>query len=354
MTYWRARDDLSRVDRLRRSYYELFRDELDSFLLEHALMDSYQNFVSRKKRYPFVEKRELKPRARIPDVEYESQNAFLVIFLEDQLSPSDKKYIRFFDDNKTTKKNLLRSKTLPLPENYDRYHKHFDSEPFFDFVKAVLPVDYALLIQSDPSARAANRYALSHFHVRIDWPIADAAEDMAKSLRYISKELYEKGEKQAEDIQKKFFEFYGLPAMCGGRRTAAIVAAQYFKRIPFISTVYVGSSESRALIKISECGVSKAALMYLSDPEIEEIAASNGFSPEAFSKHYMVARKGKKGGVFIFRAKYSNTEHACEPADGKLREMKPDLSWITVESQRLLPKPDAVKMPPVPMNVIYS
>ena len=34
--------------------------------------------------------------------------------------------------------------------------------------------------------------------------------------------------------------------MVGGRRTAAIVAAQYLKRIPCISTVYVGSSESRA------------------------------------------------------------------------------------------------------------
>ena len=76
--------------------------------------------------------------------------------------------------------------------------------------------------------------------MRVDWPIADAAEDLASSLRYISKELYEKGDKYAEDIQKKFFEYYCLPVMVGGRRTAAIVASQYLKRLSCITTVYAG------------------------------------------------------------------------------------------------------------------
>ena len=62
-----------------------------------------------------------------------------------------------------------------------------------NFIKELLPVDYALLIQRDTAGISKNRYGLSHFHVRIDWPIADAAEDMAQSLRYISKDLYEKG-----------------------------------------------------------------------------------------------------------------------------------------------------------------
>jgi len=354
LTFWRGRDELSHVDRLRRSYYELLREELDQFLIRHALLDSYDNFISRKQPYPFVEKRELKPRARIPNVEYEAQNAFLVIFCEDRLSAADKKYIRFFDDTKTTKKNLLFSKTLPLAENYDRYHKYLDSAHFFDFTKILLPVDYALLIQADPMFKAVDRYALSHFHVKIDWPIADAAEDMAKDLRYISKDLYEKGEKCAEDIQKKFFEYYGLPVMSGGRRTAAIVAAQYLKRIPFISTVYAGSSESRALVRISKDGISKTALMCLSDEEIEATANANDLPVRTFTKYYMAARKGKKSGVFIFRAGYSRTEHGRPPLDGKLREIKPDLSWLTVENQFLLPKPGVLNQAPIPLNAIYS
>ena len=96
MTFWRVREELSKADRLRRSYYELLRDELDDFLLKYALIDSYHNFISQQMRLPFVEKRELKPRGRIPQQEYESQNAFLVIFVEDSVLPEHKKYIRFF------------------------------------------------------------------------------------------------------------------------------------------------------------------------------------------------------------------------------------------------------------------
>ena len=242
MAFWNFREELSQADRIRRSYYELLRDELDQFLLQYALIDSYNNFVSRQTPFPFVEKRELKPRARIPDQEYECQNAFLMMFVEDVVTSEHKKYIRFFDVNKTTKTNLMRFKTLALSQKFDRNAKYLESIHFNNFTKQLLPVDYALMIQRDPAGKAKNQYSLSHFHVRIDWPIADAAEDLAQSLRYISKDVYEKGDKYAEDIQKKFFEYYGLPVMAGGRRTAAIVAAQYMKKIPGITTVYVGSS----------------------------------------------------------------------------------------------------------------
>ena len=187
LAHWKYREELSQVEKLRRSYYELLRDELDQTLLQHALIDSYHNFISRQNRFPFVEKRELKPRGRIPDKEYEAQNAFLVIFVEDSVLPEHKKYIRFFDLNKTTKKNLLRSKTLPLSDKFDRNWKYLESIYFRNFLKILLPVDYALLIQGDSARLAKNRYGLTHFHVRIDWPITEAAEDMARNLRYLRK-----------------------------------------------------------------------------------------------------------------------------------------------------------------------
>ena len=83
MAFWKYREELSQIDRLKRSYYELLRDQLDQILLQYALIDSFENFRSQNLPFPFVEKRELKPRARIPDQEYDSQNAFLVIFVED-------------------------------------------------------------------------------------------------------------------------------------------------------------------------------------------------------------------------------------------------------------------------------
>lgn len=353
MAYWNYREEISRADRIRRSYYELLRDELDQFLLQYALIDSYNNFCSQQIRFPFVEKRELKPRARIPDKEYECQNTFLVMFVEDCIPEEHKKYIRFFDLNRTTKQNMLSFKTLPLSEKFDRSWKNLESIHFRNFLKTLLPLDYALLIQRDPVAKAKNRYSLSHFHVRIDWPIAEAAEDLARRLRYISKDLYEKGDKYAEDIQKKFFEYFGAPVMAGGRRTAAIVAAQYLKKVPAISTVYAGSSESRALIRISERGVSKSVLMPFPIDVLDQIAADNNIKPSTFKKNYVTARI-KKQGVCIFQASYAQTSHARFPEDGKLREIKPDLNWLAVVDQHILPKPGVWKYPPIPINVIYT
>ena len=353
MAFWKYREELSQIDKLRRSYYEMLRDELDQILIQHALIESYHNFRNQNVAFPFVEKRELKPRARIPSQEYESQNAFLVIFVEETVETEHKKYVRFFDDNKTTKTNLLRSKTLPLSNKFERNWKYLESIYFRNFIKMLLPIDYALLIQRDAASKTKNRYGLSHFYVRIDWPITDAAENLAQSLRYISKDIFEKGDKYAEDIQKKFFEYYGQPVMSGGRRTAAIVAAQYLKRVPGITTVYAGSSESRALIRISERGVSKSVLMQFSGKDLEQIAESNHMSLPAFRKNYVVARN-KVEGICIFQVTYLNTYHARPPEDGKLRDIKPDLNWLTVGEEHILPKPGVKKYPPLPVNLIYT
>lgn len=353
MAFWSVREELSQINRLRRSYYELLRDELDQFMLDYALTNSYLRFLSSGEPYPFVEKRELKPRARLPSVEYENQNTFLVLFVEDTIPATHKKYIRFFNVNQVTKTNLLQSKSLPLMESYDRTHKYLESVHFYNFIKVLLPVDYALLIQRDPAIRSTNRYRLSHYHVRIDWPIAQAAEDLAQSLRYISKDLYEKGDPYAENVQKKLFEYFGLPVMVGGRRTAAMVAAQYLKRIPCISTVYAGSSESRALIRISERGVYKAVLIQLGEEEMTQIAESNQMVLRTFKKNYLVAREGRTG-VCIFQATYNFTNYARPPDDGKLREINPDVNWLTVGDQHVLPKPGVMKYPPLPLNWIYS
>ena len=353
MAFWSVREELSQVNRMRRSYYELLRDQLDQFMLEYALVNSYKRFGGSGQSYPFIEKRELKPRARIPATEYEYQNAFLVLFVEDTIPASYKKYIRFFNVNRTTKTNLLQAKALPLPENYDRNQKLLESAAFFDFINTLLPIDYALLIQRDPTSWVRDRYYLSHFHVRVDWPITEAAEDLAQNLRYISKDLYEKGDKYAEILQRKFFEYYGMPVMVGGRRTAAIVAAQYLKRIPCISTVYVGSSESRALIRISERGVSKSVLLLLREEEMQQIAAVHNLVYRTFRKNYVVDGAGRDG-VCIFQVTYTYTNHARPPDDGKLREINPDLNWLTIGQEHILPKPGVAKYPPLPVSLVYS
>jgi hypothetical protein len=100
-----------------------------------------------------------------------------------------------------------------------------------------------------------NRYALTHFHVKIDWPITDAAEDLAKHLRYIQSNLYENGDEYARILQNKLFEYYGSHYSAGGRRTAALIASQLLKRLSVISTIYISSSESRTMANIQRGGL---------------------------------------------------------------------------------------------------
>lgn len=349
--FCKHRECLSREERLRRSYYEVLRDELDQFVLEYSLVGSYNNFLRLKTPYPFVELRELKPRARIPSVEFEAQNSFLIIFSEDFIHKKHKKYIRYFDANKTTKQNLLKHKYFPDVENFDRNLKFFDTKDFFSLLSSLLPIDYALLIQRNQQSKV--KYALTHFHVRIDWPIAEASEDLAKELRYISKDLYEKGDKYADDFQKKFFEYYSVPVMAGGRRTAAIVAAQYFKQLPGITTVYVSSSESRNLLRIDETGVSKSVLVKLPADEIKKLADKTGISQHSFTKNYVIARQ-RKNFICILNVRYDYTSHALPSEGGRLRDFKLETNWLTVSEEYILPKPGVLMYPPVPYKMVYS
>ncbi len=357
MFHWKVREELSARDKLRRSYYELLRDDLDAFIVQYALVDSYKNFKQKNKPYPFAAKRELKPRAQLPKIEYEDQNTFLVMFVEDIIPDTLKKHIRFFDVNKTTKTNLMQSKSLSLSDKkYDRTQKYLESARFNNFIKDLLPLDYALLIQRDPATVSTTRYAVTHFHVRIDWPVASAAEDLAQYLRYISKDLYEKGDKYAESLQKKLFEYYGFPFMIGGRRTAALVAAQFLKRLHCISTVYVASSEARHVTRISERGVSKFTLIKLSKQDMTALANDNSMTLKDLTNNYIVAHEGKSG-VCVLRVAYSQTEHARVPADRKLRTLNPSTPWLTVGHQYVLPKSDIAKRrkyTPLPINLIYT
>jgi hypothetical protein len=348
--FCKQRDCLSREERLRRSYYEVLRDELDQFVLKYSLVGSYNNFLRLRMPYPFVELRELKPRARIPSVEFDAQNSFLIIFSEDFIDKKHKKYIRYFDANKTTKDNLLKHKYFPDVENFNRNLKFFETSDFFSLLSSLLPIDYALLIQRNQQTKV--KYALTHFHVRIDWPIADASEDLAKDLRYISKDLYEKGDKYAEDFQKKLFEYYGVPVMSGGRRTAAIVAAQYFRQFSGITTIYVSSSESRNLLRIDERGVSKSVLVKLPDSEIKKLAGNAGITQNSFTKNYVIARQRKKF-ICILNVKYDYTSHAMPSEGGRLRELNPDTNWLTVSQEQILPKPSVLMYPPLPYKMVY-
>jgi len=353
MPVWPYRYQLSLKHRVRRSVYEILRDQMDGYLMRHALVDSYWKFMNAGEPYPFVPKRELKPRAKVIEKEYIHQNHFLVLFCEGMIPGSYKKYIRFFDNNKVTKESVNEQlANVQLHKGYTKTLRYFDNPSFGKFLLDMTPVDYAILVQQDPSIKRQNRYVMTHFHVRVDWPIDDATEDMAQQLRYISKELYENNEKYAQSLHNKLFENYGFHHAVGGRRTAAVVAAQFLKRMHFISTVYVASAEARALTRISERGVSKYVLVKVPMSDMTQIINEHGLSFAKFKSIFLLDMQ-KDHGVAILQVVYSNSIHSKPPEDSKLRRLWPEYQWLNVSDQKLIPI-DAPDIDPITYNTIYS
>ena len=281
MKFCKLRHALSREDRLRRSYYQVLRDELDQFVLEYALVGSYENFLKLRTPYPFVELRELKPRARIPSVEFEAQNSFLIIFCENYIDKIHKKYIRYFDVNKTTKTNLLRLKDFPDLENYNRNIKCFESEGFFSFLKSLLPVDYAILIQPQPADKNPVRPdpfscqgGLAHCRC-IGMPCQIF---YAISPRTCTRKEMPYAENNAEKIVVNTMGCLCWPA---AEERLPFVAAQYFRQLNSITTIYVASSESRSLLRFDEKGVSKSVLIKLVVDEVKAPVTAGQVFPRA-------------------------------------------------------------------------
>ena len=349
---WIYRERLSYQEKFRRSIYEILRESLERRLMKISLIDSFYRYLENGVEYSFLEKSELKPKSKKMERESEYFNTFIVIFCEGVIPPELKNYIRFFPENKMIKKNVEPMVNITIYDKFNQNLKYFEKPIFLDFVEEFLNVDYALVIQQDPTVKKRDRYALTHLHVKVDWPIADAAEDLAKWLRYTQNNLYEQGDKIGRLLQNKLFEYYGCHHSVGGRRTAGLIAAQLLRKLSFISTVFVSSSESRSMVKYSERGVSKFFLIQLTEKQITALAQREEMAPAPFKASYLYPADGYHVG--ISEAVYSYTPYSKPPEDGKLRKLKPAYNWLKIRDEFLHPKTDSPNLRPINYNWVYT
>ena len=349
---WKYREQLSYFEKLRRSIYENLRDDLERRLIKIALIDSHNQFKENGVEYRFVEKSELKPKSKKMEKESKLFNTFLVIMCENVISSGLKNYIRFYPENSVAKKNLEYLADFTLYNKFHKNLKYFDSPKSIDFLEELLDIDYSLLIQQDPTVKKKNRYSLTNFHVKIDWPIADAAENLAKGLRYIQHNLYENGDKPARILQNKLFEYYGCHYSVDGRRTAGLIAAQLLKQSDGICTVFVSSSESRTLYRYSERGISKFFLVQLTEEQLSPIAAGQGFGVDFLKANYLYPDEKKY--FTILEASYNHTVHSRPPKDGKLRKIKPAYNWVRLRAELLHAKLGSPHAKPIPYSWVYA
>ncbi len=349
---WRPRDRLSYYEKLRRSLFEILRDALEQRLMKISLIDSFYNYEKNGTDYIFLDKSELKPKSKKTGKESELFNTFIVIFSEGVVGSHLKSYIRFFPENGVVKKNLEYLANFSLYKSFHKNIRHFENPGFLDFLEKLINVDYALLIQQDPSVKKKNRYSLTHFHVKIDWPIADAAQDLARRLRYIQHNLYENGEIEGRVLQNKLFEYYGCHHSVGGRRTAGLIAAQLLGIEDHISTVFVSTSQYRSMYKYSERGVSKFFLIQLTKKQVNALAQREEMEEEAFASTYLYPAKGFHIGVS--EASYGHTIHSMPPEDGKLRKLRPAYNWLKLREELLHPRANAPNARPIRYDWVYT
>ena len=176
-------------------------------------------------------------------------------------------------------------------------------------------------------------------------------EDLAKYLRYIQNNLHENGDKQARILQNKLFESYGCHHSVGGRRTAGLIAAQLLKKLDGISTIFVSSSESRAMYKYSERAVSKFFLIQFSKKQVAALAQREGMTVDDFKFRYLYPAEGYYVG--ISEAYYTHTLYSKPPEDGKLRKLTPAYNWLKLRDEFLHPKNNALDAKPISYDWIY-
>jgi hypothetical protein len=280
----RSRFELSHMEKIRRSIYVHLRDELERRMLSIALETPYRSCMENKVSYPYVDAGELRPKKK---KEFLKESAvarpFIIIFCEDSVDAAHQKYIRFSESNRVRNDNLSLIPNLALNRSFYSTARFFERDSFFELLEQLLDVDYCLLIQRDNRYRKQQRYCLTHFHIKIDWPITEAAESLAKELRYISKNLYEKGDRYAEILQQKLFEYYGCHHQAtGGRRSAALIAAQYFKSVPYLTTVYVSSAEGMTVTSYSEKGTGRYAIVQFDRDFARTVMQENRLTEEQF------------------------------------------------------------------------
>lgn len=347
-----SRLELSQRERLRRYYYELARDVIEEHLIEYMLVRSYTNFRQNGESYPFVEMRELKPGGASPRYEHPLHNHLLMVFSEGALGDDLKKNLRFREKNGMTIKNLREFEVeVSDPRMHDM--KFLSNADFDKLLDVLLPLDYALIMQQEMSASDRLRYGISHFHVKIDVLLDDMVEQWAKELKYVTRDIYEKGEGYAQLLERKFFEYHSFHETAAGRRSAAMVAFQLLRRRDELCTVFVGSSEARTLTCISERGIRKYILLPLKKKQLRGILEANDLDAGEFAEHYDIDGAGKQS-VVIFLAVYEHTGIALPPSDGKVRDsLQPKGRWLTITRQLIVPKPKHSDQRPIHYPTIY-
>ena len=86
--------------------------------------------------------------------------------------------------------------------------------------------------------------------------------------------------------------------------------------------------------------------------DTERLSDENRVHFDTFVKRYLVDIQ-EDSGIGILQVVYHRTPSSKPPEDGRLRELRPDYQWLTVNDQLLIPIPGNPEANPLPYSTVY-
>ncbi|MBF0192390.1 MAG: hypothetical protein HQL99_14820 [Magnetococcales bacterium] len=322
------------------------REKLLQLLIHYTLIESYRKFVQKRMPYPFVTPTMARPGAATATKEHTLHNTCLITLVDAPLPSKLRKHFRCREGNRVTRDNIADvAPDLTCLENYDDSHKDTSHESFPALLRMLLPLDYSLLIQNAASSeQAEKKMELSNFHMRIERLTDNALRHMGIHLNYLERSLLEKGDSFVETLEKKLFEYYNFYHNAGGRRAAAVHAAQLLMREKLAGTILVGSQQDRRLTLLTTNGknqqtrVEQFFLVKLENGSLSELIAFGKQKKIDVKNHFIINPGNHHEGLVILRIEYQHTESGQPSADAKPKKMETiHEKWLRIKEEAIIP-----------------
>ncbi|MBF0417232.1 MAG: hypothetical protein HQL86_03180 [Magnetococcales bacterium] len=308
--------------------YWAARDKILKLLLHYTLIESFKKFIKRQMPYPYVSPSMVRPKAATASREYTLHNTCLITLLDSPLPGNLKKHFRCREGNRVTRENIVDvAPDLPFLGNYCDSHRDSSHPAFVNLLRMLLPLDYSLLIQNTASPNdPMKKIELSNFHVRIERLTDNALRHLGIHLNYLERSLREKDDTFIETLEKKLYEYYHFYHNAGGRRAAAVHAAQLLFREKLPGTILVGSQQDRRLTlltlhgKNQQTSVEQFFLIKLSSAAVSELIDLGTTHDIDIQKNFLISIDDEHEGLVVLKAEYAHTEAAKPTLEKKSRD----------------------------------
>ncbi len=314
--------------------YDAARQRLIDFLVRATLVESYHSFAQHGKPYPFVTRAGLRPGAIAPGTEHPFQRGALVILVDGAMPRALRRHIRVRRANEMTAENIFRLAPDLDSFTFDPDECSSESPGFEALLDRLVDLDYGLLIQRE-SADTGLR--LTHMHVKVERLTDNAVRQLAVTLGYIKRRLYEQGEAWVEALERKYFEYFGFSPNASGRKSAAAMAAQLLADSAERFTVFATSQEDCRLTILDE---SSNVFHYLLVPLMPD--ALSDITEETRANYVVDTLKAGSESlrcIVVLRAHFRRTASAM-PATGSADTRDPDgldTDWLELVDEAVMP-----------------